>query len=682
MVIPFITKYINQKAAEQATATLKSFFPNFMNQLSWGMNRQDMKNVEIFANWSGICIDILAKATAKIDNQIFQGEKEIADKSFWLKSFFNDPTHKDFNLTWIEIKELLLKWLFGYGNAYLYIPNIYKYPLQCWVLPSRSVSVVPSKFNGRMIDHYNFYSVNGLVPINPDEIIHFKTMNPSEDYISNFLMGSPYQLNSAKQAILNEQEKKIFEQKFYEREGVRPIFIKTDKFLSQDQWKAYKALINETMPKNFQVAGLLADGLDFKALDIGMSGTASSTSMNTDNKENQKIIARSFGIPFGILDTESQQNRATAETNEANFRTGTVEYWVKWFETALTKYFQRYDSSISIGHETFIWDNPEDIIKRQTFELSYGIKSINDIRIQNGYEPVKDGDMPLIPTNLRPLTMDNVGLPPLNETPAKQFKEETNIQPDELTKVLIWKSLDKLRSQAEKKIQDKSEKFLTQLRDEYLKSYKKSFTKVSESQKIDIQKWSDKLSNDLSPEMSDHLKNVINQSINDYDPTAKLTDFEREFEQTIKTATEDPQTSLNTIFDEMEERLKKIKLENPNATDDELNKMWNESINTAFDGSAKTIGYIKAKAKTIAVMTSGIISNAGMDVVIKKVGLQKTWLSRRDGIVRSDHRQMDSQLAVKGVFTAPDGTKGQFPCCSTFSKKERVHCRCYMFATK
>ena len=699
MKIPFITNYIAQKAEQQAKSAVSTYFPSFMRQMSWGTARTQINSIDIFANWSGICIDIIAKSTAKVQNKVYVNNDLNEDKAHWLNAFLQTPTHQDYNLTWIEVKELIIKWLLSYGNAYLYIPKTaYRYPTQCWVLPASSVTVMPSTTNARIIDSYVYYSNGGTATISPEEILHFKTISPSTSYSENFLIGTPYQLNAAKQAILSEKERKLFEQKYYEREGVRPIFIKDKNEMTDDQWLNFQDRLNQTMPKNYQVVGVLENGREFEALDVGLSGGSAGNTLSKETNENQKIIARSFGIPFGILDTESQQNRATAETNEANFRTGTVEYWVDWFESAFNKFIQRYDPSCSIMHETFIWDNPEDIIKRQTFEITYGIKTINDIRKESGYAEVTGGDIPLVPGSLQTLT--SLGLPtdktkiehnlfknsnvPIKKVETSSYTHLTVKQPDEMSLMILWKSLDKERTKHEKLIENKAKEFFTELRNEYLKAITgtKSLTKKLGDVAIDINKWTDFLSEKLEPAAKESLKQAMQQAINDYDPTSKLSDFEKDFAKALKTALEDPQMSLQTVIDEMDEKLKSIRRNNPNATAQELNTLMSEEVKGSFDGRASNLGYIKAKAKMTGVMVSGFTSNVGMDVVIKRVGLDKVWLSRRDGRVRPSHRSMDGAKAVDGIFTAPDGTKGEFPCSMTFSTAMRVLCRCYMFARK
>lgn len=700
--IPLLTNYIAQKAEQQTRAILSGYFPSFMRQLSWGLAKSTLSSADIFANWSGICIDIVAKHVAKIPNSVYVKGEINEDPAFWLNGFLTNPTHRDYNLTWIEIKELLFKWLLSYGNAYLYVPSYdtrNKYPIQCWVLPATAVNIIPSTTNARMIDHYVYYSDSGMKVLNTEEILHLKTISPSATYSENFLTGTPYQLNAAKQAVLSEKERKLFEQKYYEREGVRPIFIKDKNEMTEDQWQNFQARLNETMPANYQVVGVLENDRSFEALDVGMSGSASGSNLTTDNKENQKIIARSFGIPFGILDTESQQNRATAETNEANFRTGTVEYWVTWFESAFNKFIQRYDPACSVKHESFIWDNPDDIIKRQTFELSYGIKTINDIRIESGYEEVDGGDVPLIPGSFQSLNAitASVGLP--SETPTKDNNSKTQNstvpyvtsslyhhekQPDEMSKMILWKVLDKQRSRHEKIIESKAAEFYSALRDEYLNAVRvtKSRTKKIGDLNIDIDKWIAAISDKLGPSASDSLRQSMQRAIDDYDPTAQLSDFEKEYAKAMKTALEDPQMSLNTIVDEMKDKLNKVRQDNPNATEAELNELLKDEIKGSFDGRGANVGYIKAKSKMTAVMVSGFTSNVGMDVVIKRVGLEKVWLSRRDGRVRPAHRSMDGQKAADDVFTASDGSKGAFPCAMSFSTAMRARCRCYMFAQK
>lgn len=410
------------KPIKDVTATTSIIAKSGSNNLS----NPDANFVDVNTFFTGICAGCITKraeTTASIPIYAVKyksGKPEPVPDDFWLQKLIETPN----SLLGINRKQfisLIVNWIDKTGNCYIYTP-IYSAgkPVNCYILPTSKVKIRTSDTD--LISGYIFNNNGTDVLIDKREICHIKTLEPNSNALTGLLYGTPYLIKSALFSILTEKEKSEFERKYYKREGIAPVFLKSSALTnySDDALQRLKAELNEKLPAESPILGVITNDLSLESFDLSTKGSKNIT----DVKEHKKLIAFIFGIPFGIVDTESQQNKASASVNYASFRTDTIEPLLQLIEQSLTNHFLQYEPDIAIVHDEFVdKDETSELIKQKQY-LDYGIKTRNEIRLQNGDLPLPLGDEPLISSSLTTWKKAETSAP---ATPAKMINADLEI---------------------------------------------------------------------------------------------------------------------------------------------------------------------------------------------------------------------------------------------------------------
>lgn len=351
-----------------------------------------------FTDYVASCISKRADAVSSIDvyavKELELQELEILPLNHWINQLINYP-NKILNITRKQLFQLIVKWLDYTGNCYLYLP-VYASgkPANIWLLPANKVNIKTSA--SELIEYYELNNNGKLVKLNKNEIIHIKTLSVDSDITRGLLYGKPYLLNASLNAILTENEKAEFERKYYKREGISPLFMKTNLNYSDDALQKLKAEINNTLPNESAIKGILSSDVEFVNLDL----SGNSQLQNTESNANIKKIASIFGIPYGLLDTESLQNRATAEINYYTFRNDTIEPLLQLIEQTISLHLQQYEKNVKLIHDAMTLKDEKQELETTKLYLDYGIITRNELRNELGKPELPNGNIPLKPANL------------------------------------------------------------------------------------------------------------------------------------------------------------------------------------------------------------------------------------------------------------------------------------------
>lgn len=374
------------KKAEKQNETVPTVFrtstdvrtdPSVMNLLSF------------FKNWSGVCINKRADSLMNISNYavkfLADGTTENLDSNHWLSQLLVNP-NKPSKLTWNNIKDLTSKWLDVSGNAYIWTPlNGYKYPTQLWVLPSNNVIVKGDNTN--MVGYFQVQTSKGVFDVPVNEMCHIKTIMPHTIWERNYVIGSPLRLYNAIDSISADYEIKDFLKNHFKQEAMNPIILKGDSQQEID-------LLKENLSRRMKATVIGAMNKNTEIFNVPQSSLVNSIAgSNFSSNQNAVLIASAFGIPYGMLDTTSQQNRATAETNYSQFRTETIEPLMLLIESALNNHFNQFEQGIGIIHDSYEYVDQQNELEKLKLVVSANALTINELRSAYNLEPISDGDV-------------------------------------------------------------------------------------------------------------------------------------------------------------------------------------------------------------------------------------------------------------------------------------------------
>ena len=310
---------------------------------------------------------------------------------------------------------------------------------ELWRLRPDRVKIIPSATT--FIDHYEYSTGATKEEFAPNDIIHFKTRHPLNDYY-----GMPPLMPIAGLVDI-EDYMKSFLRGFFEKGGTGPGSILTVKqTMSQEK----KDDIRERFKRQFGGAGsfhemMILDNAESTYQQMGLARGLRDALPSDIYAQLEAGIAMVFGIPASILGTRIGME----SSSYANKR----QDWQVFWDLTMTPLLSDLDDALNLqltpdfgGIDEVLFDlsdiralqeDVDKIQKRHRDNLGVGGESWEEFREAIGLDPdVKDGTF-LIPSNLVPVRVKRgvIEMPePAAPEPA-QIPERTEAPQDIIAEV-------------------------------------------------------------------------------------------------------------------------------------------------------------------------------------------------------------------------------------------------------
>lgn len=270
------------------------------------------------------------------------------------------------------------------GNAYWYVMrDKLGLPTAIWSLPSQYMSVVASTAN--YVSGYVFKRGTVEVPFEPQEIIHFKLPNPN-----NFFYGmSP--LQAAKDAYNIQMNMNTYSNAIFTNDGRLAGAFETDTVLNGSTFERLKAQINDSFrgAKNAGKVPLLEAGLHYKEYGLAPKDL----DFLNGRRWTQEEIVNAYGQTLALYDKNT--TRANSETALYLWMAHTISPRHRMVEQKLNEQLlAAYDDSLFVAFDDCVPENEEFELKERQIDITTGYRTINELRAEEGLEPVAWGDQP------------------------------------------------------------------------------------------------------------------------------------------------------------------------------------------------------------------------------------------------------------------------------------------------
>lgn len=598
--------------------------------------------------------------------------REELGRGHWTNELLANPNPY---FTRSQVFSYIENWLSINGNAFIWTPtNGFRVPLQMWVLNPTRMRVIKGENN--FIEGYVYQSAQeGNIPIPEKEIIHLAKVHPAarpEEIIGMNIFGVGL-VSAALEYANIDREVSAYLARLFENNTVPPLIATFPERYDIDEWHKLKSAWNEELP-DYKLRALLGGGMQLQLPPKGELSIAYD-SVSTDTRAQ---IAQVFGVPPGMLDG-SFQNRATADVQWAIFRQNTIDPEALYIAEEFTRHFRRWEDDVLVEAERYEYEDPDLDMRKEEFELKWGIKTINEARAVRGYDLIKDGNTPLIAQGYLPVQA--VANPsPVPVAPRKLERAYNVMTRAKLplitaeSKDLFWRNYDGLTTTASDTLDAIVRQMIDQIQDQVfdqIESGAISMTDVTVSldELVDFEEAIFEACETVKQELlvqfslgSEDLSGAVGQEIQ-----ALTTESSDKIRQSIGVIKEDVQKTL---------------IANSSKTKDELF----DALRTQFT-SLKT-----SRARTIANTTAANVTSGMQHTVYKDLGFKMMWLTQRDSQVRPSHARLDGSFQDgKGNFRVEnqqEDTEGNIT--STFETTERplgrglsasnaINCRCQIF---
>ena len=299
-----------------------------------------------------------------------------------------------------DLLQLLVTYLDLTGNAYWHpVIGSLGVPDELWPMPSQWVQVVPDRET--FIASYVYgRSRENQQTFTPDEVIHFRTANPSNE-------GLWYGLGKVEagwDAVALNVEVHQLDRSFAGNRA-RPDYIALCKpGTTTDQLDRFERAVEG------KLRGVDKSG-KFLAIttDITLQPLTFSPQDITGREDNVEEIAAVFGVPVSLLKA-NDPNLASASVGYASWKSNTILPLARLIEQKLNEQllpmFGIEDDAILAFDNPVPQDRQFDLTKG-TGLVGSGIRTINEERALRGDEPIEGGDVPRISG----VPLDSIGQP-------------------------------------------------------------------------------------------------------------------------------------------------------------------------------------------------------------------------------------------------------------------------------
>ena len=387
MRIPFLKK---EKVENKKSKSFVSVLPDTQWYTPYDLN-VSMSVYKKYADWVAKCVALIADEVSNADFTLYKGrgDKKTAVDSHKVIEMLRYPNPET---TTAELLEYISSYLDIDGNAFLNIAG----DRELWVVRPDRMKVNISKGNERFVDGYTY--LNGAskdgIPLDVDEVVHFKLFNPFYDKSGRGLgvIGRSASLLDSNNKMLKWNDEKL-------EKGETPrVYAEYPDEMDEDEVDKFARRFKSNFMGTKNVGNIPILQNDIKLHEVTTRLNHRDIEYIAQRKMTRDDVFGLFGVPKGIL-LSDDVNLANAQTALWTFARFTIRNRLKRIEATLNNQLVRQYA----GDDYYIeFDNPvpedRELTIKEYKELHNVIYTTNELRQREGLDPVDGGDEMAQPT--------------------------------------------------------------------------------------------------------------------------------------------------------------------------------------------------------------------------------------------------------------------------------------------
>ena len=364
------------------------------------------------STWVYSCINVRATSASSIpwvvQKKTSQGWENVEDESNPLVRLVNRPNP---DMSWAMLIEYCVQHLDLSGNAYWSKVRAGNQVRELWVLQPQFMRVIPGL--ERLVDQYEYHLGLGRKQMPPEDVIHFKYLDPNNLYFGV----SP--IISAAQAVDIDNEAERFQKVSLENRGLSDLAVKVPLEATEEQIQQMRTAFNREHggPRNARKALITS-------ADITQLGT---TAAELDFTESRKFIrdeiCSAFGVPPPMVGSYENATLANIQTARQIFWRDTMIPLLSKLESYINlQLVNEYGPNLRITYDLSqvdsLQENYSEKITNAKGLHSMGIPfNVINKRLELGFVEVDGGDVGYLPSGLLPTNFDS-STPSLEDLPT------------------------------------------------------------------------------------------------------------------------------------------------------------------------------------------------------------------------------------------------------------------------
>lgn len=347
--------------------------------------------------WVNIAIGILMRNIGRTEYVIVRNGRRVNDGA--LVKLFNEPNPR---LSGFDLWKETAAWWHLEGEAFWYFGEDYAggMPTSIYVLDPRRVSM---RIANGTVERWFFTSDGDVVPILPDEIVHFRDWNPWNPWRGVTPLASlKYELEQDSWANKSNVD-------LLTHNAIPQGILKTDQLIREEEADLIEARWERKYGKNSKSRkiAVIGKGTEFKPLTF----SPDVLKLFDLKRWNLYTILAKYGIPprvANIQDAKANLSGTDTESQHTAFWKYTLIPVLKNFEMIVeTQFFRRFGleerGRFDVSNIPELQKSEDEQSRRDIEEIDAGLKTINDVLIERGKPGKAWGDTWYCPTNRIPV---------------------------------------------------------------------------------------------------------------------------------------------------------------------------------------------------------------------------------------------------------------------------------------
>ncbi len=313
-----------------------------------------------------------------------------------------------------DLKEFTTMFLDLTGECYwLMIKDGLSVPRQLWTIPAQYMNPVYGDSLDKAIIGYKYKRGNVELTLKPEEVVMFTYPNP-KNIFSGFSC-----IKGVADAVYIQSQMNEFETAMFENRGRVGGVIEETETIAKTVVTRVKEDLSQKHTGSKKAGKMMYLPRGYKFTRDAMTPTE--LNFIEGRKVNQIEICSSLDVPFGFFDPSATRANAEAAGYQHS-KIGILPRSERFSDKVNEKVLPLFDEKLFCAFDDPVPQNRELILKEQIGHIKGNIKLINEVRAEQGLEPVDGGDEMLVDNRLIPISM--AGAMPEPEAPKPTPEEE------------------------------------------------------------------------------------------------------------------------------------------------------------------------------------------------------------------------------------------------------------------
>lgn len=378
---------------------------------------QAMKSTAVYAS-----VRLLSQAVASLPLHVKKDNDGTIE---------NDKSHSVYSLlnvapnniqTPVEFKELMMSDLLLSGNFYAVIKKDKRMnPVALYRLPAESITILREgldKVKYTYMPPVKQGQIAKPIVYSSDDMLHIKAHS-----LDGVIGVSP--LFFGEDVVVTDLESKTYQVNFLKNGAHFSGYLQASSPLKAEQIQSIASAWSSTYggTKKSNKTPVLPSNLEFKQRSL----TPQQAQLIETNKFTVGDIARLFGVPPHLIGDLERSTNNNIEQQSREFLQYTLGPWLTKIEAEiarkLLKEREKKNTTVDFDTRNYLRATASDRAMYYNTLFNLGAITPNEIRVNEGMNPVENGDIPFVQVNLT--TLDKA-LNPVEEQPTDSEVNQSN----------------------------------------------------------------------------------------------------------------------------------------------------------------------------------------------------------------------------------------------------------------